>query len=330
VLLVLSLVALAITFMVGWGPLIHGPHARALTDRTFEATPARLARGAYLVEYRYGCVGCHSDRDFRQPGGPVAAGRKAAGHIWSDDGMPWLVASNLTPDKATGVGNWSDDTLARAIREGIGGDGRALFPLMPYSMYRAIPDEDLASIIVYLRSLPAVPNALPHTAIPFPLNLLIRKVPQPLAGPVAEPDLSTPVKRGEYLVRTIDCRGCHTTMQRGERMASLDLAGGTAFPMPDGSVVAATNLTSDASGIPYYDEELFVEMMRTGKVKARQVSSVMPWAFFGGMTDEDLKAIYAYLKTLPAVCHRVDNTQPPTDCVLCGQKHGGGDKNKKS
>ena len=66
-----------------------------------------------------------------------------------------IVAPNLTPDPETGAGNWTDDQLARAIREGIGHDGRALFPMMPYTHFREMSDEDLASVIVYLRSLTA-------------------------------------------------------------------------------------------------------------------------------------------------------------------------------
>ena len=68
--------------------------------------------------------------------------------------------------------------------------------------------------------------------------------------------------------------------------------------------------------------------MHTGFVGAREVSDAMPWAAYGQMTDEDLRAIFAYLKTLKPVKHRIDNDLPPTDCPVCGKKHGGGDKNR--
>src|SRR5215470_18350520 len=193
------LISLGITFTIGWRPLI-GPKKRALTDRRFEATPQRLARGKYLVDGVMGCLGCHTDPDWSRPGAPAVAGREGSGHIWADQNMPWLVAPNITPDRETGAGNWSDDALARAIREGIGHDGRALFPQMPYLHYRDMSDEDLASVIVYLRSVPPVRNQLPITKMPFPLNYLIRNVPQPVVAPVANPDLSAAQKRGEYLV----------------------------------------------------------------------------------------------------------------------------------
>src|SRR5882724_13719103 len=132
-----------------------------------------------------------------------AAGRRSrrVGHIWSDQEMPWLIAANITPDKETGIGSWSDDTLARAIREGIGHDGRALFPLMPYPNYRQMSDEDLASVIAYVRTVPAVRNQLPTTKMPFPLNFFIQNMPQPVDAAVPAPDQSTPVARGSYLVK---------------------------------------------------------------------------------------------------------------------------------
>ena len=91
-----------------------------------------------------------------------------------------VVGPNLTPDVETGAGTWCDDQLARAIREGIGHDGRALFPMMPYEDFRHMSDEDLASVVVYLRSLaPAVHAELSKTEIIFPVKYLIRSVPEP-------------------------------------------------------------------------------------------------------------------------------------------------------
>src|SRR5258708_26325080 len=194
---IVALIAIGITFTIGWRPFI-GAKQRALTDRKFEATPQRLARGKYLVDGVMGCFGCHTDADWSKPGAPPVAGREGSGHIWSDQNLPWLIAPNITPDKETGIGTWSDDALARAIREGIGHDGRALFPLMPYPDYRNMSDEDLASVVVYIRSLPAVRNELPPIQIPFPIKYLIRGVPQPITDPVTAPDQSTAVARGAY------------------------------------------------------------------------------------------------------------------------------------
>src|SRR5262249_57552345 len=99
----------------------------------------------------------------------------------------------------TGAGTGTDDMLARAIREGIGHDGRTLFPLMPYTQYRSISDEDVASIVVYLRALPAIKRALPPTKVPFPMNRFINAVPQPVTAPVSSPNPRNVVAYGDYL-----------------------------------------------------------------------------------------------------------------------------------
>jgi hypothetical protein len=239
--------------------------------------------------------------------------------------MPWLTAPNLTPDPETGIGKASDDAVSRAIREGIGLDGRALFALMPYADFRRIPDEDVAAIVVYLRSLQPVKNPLPKSTLPFPHSLIMRGVPRPLSGPVAAPDLSTHEKRGEYLLRTAACHHCHTPMDAQVRFdMTLDMAGGNPFPSPQGTI-AATNLTVDPTGIANYDEATFVTVMKTGKFGT--LHAMMPWTAYSGMTDEDLKGLYAYMRTLKPVSHVVTNGPNPTPCRLCGKAHGGGEKN---
>jgi mono/diheme cytochrome c family protein len=323
-LVIIVLVCLGITFTIGWRPLI-GAKKRALSDRKIEATPQRLVRGKYLVDGVMGCFGCHTDADWSKPGAPPIAGREGSGHIWSDQDLPWLVAPNITPDKETGAGNWSDDALARAIREGIGHDGRALFPIMPYPNYRDMSEEDLASVIAYVRTVPPVKNQLPTTKMPFPLNFLMQNMPQPLTMHVA-PDFSTPQKRGAYLVTMGACSNCHTPQEKGQPMPGMDFAGGFLLHEPKGDVVSA-NITPAASGIGYYNEATFIQAMRIGKVGARPLHYSMPFYFYGKMSDDDLKSVFAYLKTVKPVKHQLDNYEPPTYCRLCKQKHGFGATN---
>jgi len=322
------LLAVGITFSIGWRPFL-GPRMRPLTGRVFERTPARWARGKYIVENEAACADCHSPHDWIKHDSPIPDGMEGAGEDFSImNGLPGhIVAPNLTPDPETGSGGWSDDAMARAIREGIGHDGRALFPMMPYENYRHMPDEDLASVIVYLRSLPPVRNPLPKTEIIFPVKYLIRSVPQPVTEVVVAPDLTDTVKRGEFLVMMSGCRDCHTPMEKGQALPNMDLAGGQIFEGPWGKV-ATPNLTTDPSGIPYYDEALFFQVMRTGYARARLINQIMPWRHYGGMTDDDLKAIFAYLKTVKPIRHVVDNAESPTLCVVCNTTHGGGDRNK--
>ena len=322
------LLVVGVTMTVGWRPFI-GPRARPLTARRFEPTAARLERGRYLVENVSGCFLCHSSVDWRKdPAKSYAAAKKGAGSTLEQDGMPWLTAPNITPDEETGAGRWTDDMFARAIREGVGHDGRALFPMMPYGTFSNYSDEDLASVVVYLRSIEPVRNALPKSEIPFPLSKLINDVPRPIEAPVPEPDRSSPVKYGAYLVKVADCAGCHTPRgEKGEPLAGLEFGGGNVFDMGEGRTVATANLTPDPTGISYYDEALFVSTIRTGHVKARKLSPMMPWWYFKGMKDEDLKAIFSYLSTLRPVDHHVDNAEPPTYCKRCKHKHGLGDRN---
>ena len=197
--------------------------------------------------------------------------------------------------------------------------------MMPYAAYRNLSDEDLASIVVYLRSVAPVRNPLPPTRVDFPVNYLIRRVPQPLTSAVSGPGAqASPLERGKYLV-TVGC-GCHTPSDRKGPIRGLEYGGGDHLKGPWGEVASA-NITQDASGISYYDEAVFVQVMHTRYVRARKLSSIMPFGEFANLTDDDLKAIFAYLRTLPPVQHRVDDSLPPSYCKLCRQKHGGGDQN---
>jgi hypothetical protein len=217
--------------------------------------------------------------------------------------------------------------IARAIREGIGHDGRTLCPLMPYIQYRSMSDEDVASIVVYLRTLPALKRSLPPTNVPFPVSRFINALPQPVGEPVPEPDRRNRVAYGDYLARLGECRDCHTPADaRNQPIAALEFGGGFVLTGPYGQV-ASRNITPSPDGIPYYDADLFIEVMRTGKVRARKVHDQMPWIAYGQQTDGDLRAMFAYLQTVPPVQHLVDNTLPPTRCPVCGGIHGGGDQN---
>jgi hypothetical protein len=329
IVLVLVVVLVAgISFTIGWRPFI-GPRARPLTDRKFQSSPERLARGEYLVKHVTSCMPCHSQPDWTSHDSPIPANMLGAGQDFNLlKGLPGQVfAPNITPDPETGAGTWTDDQLARAIREGIGHDGRALFPLMPYLEFRSLSDEDLASIIVYLRSLQPIHRQQPPTNLIFPVKYLIRAVPQPLDQPVPPPDLSTPEKRGAYLVKIGGCADCHTPQDaQGQPLPGMAFAGGFIFDGPWGRVASA-NLTPDVSGISYYDLDLFKQAFHTGYVKARPLNQIMPWKDYGGMTDEDIAAVFAYLKTLKPVRHHVDNTEPPTYCKICRHMHGGGDQN---
>jgi mono/diheme cytochrome c family protein len=297
------------------------PRARPLTDRTFERTPERRARGQYLVEGVLQCFMCHAERDAAQPGAPPVAAKRGAGRVLDDTPDYRMVAPNITPDVETGAGSWTDDMLARAIREGIGHDGRALSGPMWWWAFRNLSDEDLASVVVYIRSLPPVRNPLPRRKLPPERERALNAAPRPIDHVPAR-DLSDPVARGRYLLRIADCSGCHSAWEAPVNAGFF--GGGNDM---DGKIFSL-NISPSSSGISYYDDDLFIEVMRTGRVKARALSSIMPWVVFRNMTDDDLKAVLAALRAEPPVNHSVSNVDPPTFCPRCRQKHGLGEMNK--
>lgn len=313
------------------------PQISVLQVEVIPRTPERLARGKYLVEGILQCPACHSEIDFTKRPLRVVPGTKLGGHVFDPDeiGMPpdtRVVAPNISADPEYGAGKWKDADFVRALRQGIGHDGRTLFPLMPYEWFHNLSDEDLASAIVYIRSLPPVHTKRPKTSLPEQFRNMFH--PLPGVEHVPEPDRADRIGYGKYLVNAGHCTGCHSPHNdQGAPIAGMDFSGGDLLIGPWGSdpkktiTVASLNLTPDVSGLSYFDETMFINVIRTGRVKARPLANIMPWAFFRNLSDDDLKAIFAYLQTLKPVKHRVDNTEPPTYCRLCQHKHGFGAMN---
>ena len=163
---------------------------------------------------------------------------------------------------------------------------------------------------------------------------------QPAVPPAQPSSLTTPLARGAYLVHLGECKGCHTPSHAdGTPQLSLAFAGGRPFSVDKGignednsekpgPRFFSANLTPDPSGIPYYTPEIFIQTIRTGRVAGvRPLSAAMPWFFFRSMTDDDLRAIFAYLQAQPPVRHRIDNVDARTPCPLCGRRHGLGELN---
>jgi hypothetical protein len=332
-----ALLRLTVTIRGAGKPAPARP-ASVLDQEVIPRTPERQARGKYLVNGVLQCFFCHSQTDFSQrPVRPIA-GTTGGGYVFSAEEMQLppgnrIVAPNISPDPDYGAGKWKDSDFVRALRQGIGHDGRTLFPLMPYEYFRNLSDEDLASVIVYVRSIPPVRVARPKTTLTPALKQTFKSLP-PLER-VPAPDQSDRLRYGQYLIAVGHCEGCHTPVdQRTQKpLPGMSFAGGedlVGFWGPDTTkltTVNALNLTPHPSGISYMDEALFIKALRTGQVQARQLSNIMPWSFFRNLTDDDLKAMYAYLRTVTPVQHRVDNTEPPGYCKLCQHKHGFGVRN---
>jgi mono/diheme cytochrome c family protein len=316
----------------------HPPAAKSVLDQdVIPRTPERLARGKYLVEGLLQCPACHSEMDFgKRPAAPVP-GAKLGGHVFDDMelGLPKevrIVAPNISADPEFGAGTWKDADFVRALRQGIGHDGRTLFPLMPYEFFRKLSDEDLAAAIVYIRSLPPAHHQRPKTFLTEDLKKAFQ--PFPPAPSVPEPDRADRVAYGKYLVNAGHCAACHDGFDdKGQPIPNMQFAGGGALigPWEGGEKVVtvnAANITPDPAGIGYYDEAMFIDVLRNGGFKARPLSNIMPWSFFRNLTDDDLKAMFAYLRTVKPVCHHVDNTETATYCNQCKTKHGLGTMNE--
>ena len=312
---VVALVAGGVSFLA-----LRKPNSRPATAERFEATPARLARGQYLVHHVADCLGCHSDHVNDRFGFPVKPGTEGQGGFVFDAklGFPGVVAAqNITPDPETGLGNWTDGEILRAIREGVDRNGDALFPMMPYVHFATLGDEDAKSIVVYLRTLKPIRNQVPLKHIDFPVSLFVKFVPKPLTGPVAAPDPQRNYHEyGHYLVKVGGCYECHTAHDdKNQLVASRALAGGWEMKGPWGRVVTANLTPHPETYIGRATKAEFIGRFRSFAAfdaassprcpKTR--NTIMPWLAFSKMSDQDLGAIYDYLRSLKPIENRVNS-----------------------
>jgi mono/diheme cytochrome c family protein len=284
---------------------------------TVSATAERIERGKYLANHVAVCMDCHSQRDWTRYSGPPKDGTLGMGgdKYGKELGFPgdfW--ARNITPHN---LGNWSDGEIIRAFTEGVDRNGNPYFPLMPYPTFKYMATEDVNSIVAYLRSIPAINSDVPPAQPSFPFSLIMRLIPSP-AEPMTLPDKSDTVAYGKYLTTIAACGECHTPADKGKPIDSMRFAGGFEFHTPWG-VVRSANLTPDPeTGLGDWDREAFVQVFKGYATdEARQINvpkgefnTVMPWTMYGGMTEEDLGAIYAYLHSLKPIKHTVERFTP--------------------
>lgn len=282
-----------------------------------EVTPgtdeARLARGRYLAEAVMACGACHARRDWTRFSGPAREGTEFAGSadLARDERFSEkfsFSAPNLTPHH---LAAWSDGELARAIVFGQSKDGRGLFPYMPYFEYRdALARDDLSALVAYLRTLPAVAWDAPGPPrFPMP-GFVMNGFPESRALREKAPLPGAP-EYGRYLTEIGSCVGCHTQADRRGTPIGPRYGGGREFlvPAPGTGALRSANLTpDDETGLGRWSKEVFVGRFRARSLEAVRgqpvadgsSNSLMPWWAFARMSDQDLGAIYDYLRTLPA------------------------------
>jgi mono/diheme cytochrome c family protein len=234
-------------------------------------------RGAYIAAVS-GCAACH--------GTDYAGGKEqhTGAGVWR--------APNVTPDRATGIGGWTDTGVITAIRDGVLPDGERLVPVMPYSYYHAMTDRDAASLVAYLRSRYPVHHQV------APSEVAMKPVFS-YAGTERIDRIGDERAHGKYLATLMHCAGCH----------GASYAGGMRFEV-DGKSVVASNITSDAGhGIGSWSDGDVMHLIR-GMVTPKGRVMQAPMAMFGEswskLTDDDARALAAYVKSIPAQPSRSD------------------------
>jgi mono/diheme cytochrome c family protein len=271
-----------------------------------------IARGDYLTHNVSQCMDCHSIRDTGRFSMPIVPGTEGGGAGFAfgkAEGIPGEVTPpNITP---FALKDWTDEEIVRAITHGVNKKGDTLFPIMPYNAYSRMTKSDIHSIVAYLRTLK------PIERITAPRHL---EIPMSMLGPLPEgnldnntmPDPLDKVKYGQYLVTAAVCSECHTPMgQQGPDFSKM-FSGGFLFDLGFMKVTVA-NITPDSTtGIGAWTEEMFVNKFRNNasdqvvNTRPGRENTIMPWANYGKMTDEDLKAIYAFMRTVKPISNKVE------------------------
>jgi mono/diheme cytochrome c family protein len=241
---------------------------------------ASIAHGKHIVEAVSVCVGCHT---------PNLGGQM----LVDDPSFAQIAAPNLTSGKGGVGGHYKDEDWVRAIRHGVAADGRQLI-IMPSHWLNYMTDQDLGSVIAYIKTVPPVDQEWPERKVAFiPTRFLLALGAFPFApeliaknGPRTTPAPAVSVEYGEYLSHIANCRDCH-----GD-----NLAGGTGQGAPVGP-----NLTPGGQ-LASWQEKDFLKALHTGVTPGgATLSDEMPWKDYGKMTDDELKAIFIYLQSLPVL-----------------------------
>jgi mono/diheme cytochrome c family protein len=242
-------------------------------------------RGDYLVNSILNCGGCHTPR------GPGGADKAFAGGNVFDTPRFKVYSSNITPDRQTGIGNWSNDEIRNALLHGKRPNGVVL-AAMPTAFLADLTTTDLDAIIAYLRTLKPVKNEVP--APEYKGQIVHDPLPKP-------GKMRGKVKRGYYLATIGHCMECHTPMEKGKQLFDTSLgAGGRQFKGPWGVATARNITASKDKGLgSWTDAEIRRAITQGVRKDGSKLNPPMGFAAYAKMTDKDMAALIAYLRTVP-------------------------------
>ena len=258
---------------------------------------APLERGKYLVEGILTCGNCHTPRG---PGGTLDTSKRHAGgpQVW-ETAQYKVRPSNITPDKETGIGDWTAEQIKAAIRDGKRPNGQQISPQMPYGFYKIFAPADLDAVVAYLQAQSAIARKVEPPV--YKVKRMTVDIPPGAEKPLREAQLNDPVKRGFYLVTIGHCMECHTPMVDGHRDFKNSLGtGGERFEGPWG-VTVSRNITSHKErGIgAWTDDEVKRAITRGVRKDGTKLRPPMGYDWYATMKDGDLGAIISYLRTIP-------------------------------
>jgi mono/diheme cytochrome c family protein len=257
-----------------------------------------LERGTYLMNGIVACGNCHTPQD-----GPMAGKELAGGTPFGGPDAPFTTfAANVTQDKETGIGNWTDAEIIAGIREGKRPDGSLIGPPMPFELYRDLSDTDVKALVAYLRTVAPVANKVPAAEIRFPMPPSYG----PPVGNVADVPADDPVAYGKYLAGPAGhCVECHSPLVQGRPDFEHQLGrGGQAFPGPWGVSVARNITAHREDGLGAWTDAEIKRAITEGISKdGSKLAPPMGFPYYKNIKDGDLNAVVAYLRTLPAMAN---------------------------
>jgi len=267
--------------------------AISIAGNTLAETP--VERGSYLVNGILTCGNCHTPRS---SSGAWDMSKQLSGRPRTWDEATFKVnAANITPDLETGIGKWSDADIKRSLLTGVRPNGTQIAPIMPYGFYKVFTPADVDAVVAYLKSVLAVPNAIEPPVYKAAMHV---DTPPRADKAMSEVDMTEPVKRGFYLVTIGHCMECHTPLVNDVHDYAQLGKGGQPFPGPWG-VAVARNITSHATaGLgAWSDAEIKAAITQGLHRDGTKLKPPMAFALYATMTDEDLSAIVAFLRTVP-------------------------------